>query len=334
MQPKISIIIPVYNQERFILRTLQSIAGQSYQDYEVIIINDGSKDNTQNIAETFARTDSRIRIFSQNNSGVSVARNKGIEAATGDYLMFVDGDDWLYDRTLEILYRNINDNSFDCVSYVFRKVTPDDIYQDDRPCDNDFIDYEFKNGSEAALFLEKEGKPFFYSSQQHIFKRKIIEKNNLRFAPGIIYGEDVLFARMYAMFIKKGRLLPRFDAYNYVQNPASCSHKIRDPWKHIIVQNIKASEFFYEYLNKSQLLFLGGGILAGMVWETLLHIAHIEYMHSDISLNNSQKIKGILYGKLCPLIMRYAPIRRKIMLIVFIISRNLFGKILGLHQNA
>lgn len=93
-QPLVSVIMPAYNSEKYIGKSIESVLAQDYQAFELLIIDDGSKDRTKNIAEQYAERDARIRVFSQPNQGVSVARNKGLDVATGKYVAFLDSDDW------------------------------------------------------------------------------------------------------------------------------------------------------------------------------------------------------------------------------------------------
>lgn len=104
---KISIIVPVYNVAKYLKSCIQSILNQTYEDLEIILINDGSTDESYSICESFAENDSRIILINQHNQGLSYARNVGIEVATGEYLMFVDSDDWVHPRIVEDLLDNI-----------------------------------------------------------------------------------------------------------------------------------------------------------------------------------------------------------------------------------
>ncbi len=101
--PAISCIVPVYNAENFIARCIDSILAQNWQDFELILVNDGSPDRSGEICENYARKDHRIQVIHQDNQGVSAARNTGIEAAVGDYIMFVDSDDVIHTRCMDML---------------------------------------------------------------------------------------------------------------------------------------------------------------------------------------------------------------------------------------
>jgi glycosyltransferase EpsH len=118
MKPNISIIIPCYNVENYIRKCLGSIIDQSYRDFEIICINDGSKDGTLSILKEFAEKDSRIKLYDQKNKGLSKTRTTGIEYASGEYTMFVDGDDWLSTDCLKIVLDAQKDYDIICFSYT------------------------------------------------------------------------------------------------------------------------------------------------------------------------------------------------------------------------
>nr|MCR4662874.1 glycosyltransferase [Endomicrobiaceae bacterium] len=105
--PKVSVIVPVYNVEQYLRQCLDSIINQTFKDFECICVNDGSTDNSLTILQEYSKKDNRIKIINQKNSGSSVSRNNGIKQALGQYVSFVDADDWITDNYLEILYNKI-----------------------------------------------------------------------------------------------------------------------------------------------------------------------------------------------------------------------------------
>ncbi len=109
--PTVSIIVPVYNVERYIDRCIQSILNQTFTDYEVILIDDGSPDNCPVMCDTYAKRDKRICVIHQENSGQAVARNRALDIAKGEYIAFIDSDDWVHPRYLEILLGNARQHS-------------------------------------------------------------------------------------------------------------------------------------------------------------------------------------------------------------------------------
>lgn len=121
MQQKITVIVPVYNVENYLGRCIQSIISQTYKNLEIILVDDGSTDNSGNICDEYAKKDSRIRVIHQKNRGASGAKNAGIEVATGNYIGFIDSDDWIDSDMFEILLHYANEHSADivrCDTYI------------------------------------------------------------------------------------------------------------------------------------------------------------------------------------------------------------------------
>ena len=115
----ISIIVPVYNTEEYLDKCILSIMAQTYADFELLLIDDGSTDSSGSICDKYAAQDSRVRVFHKENGGVSRARNLGIDNSKGDYLLFLDSDDWLASDTFEILHRTLEREDADCVIFGF-----------------------------------------------------------------------------------------------------------------------------------------------------------------------------------------------------------------------
>ena len=121
MYPKISIIVPVYNVEKYLRHCLDSLIGQTMRDIEIICVNDGSSDNSLEILHEYASRDCRILVFDQSNGGVSVARNNALKHVRGEYFMFVDSDDWLDSETCEVTYRYAKQKNADCLMFSYTK---------------------------------------------------------------------------------------------------------------------------------------------------------------------------------------------------------------------
>ena len=116
---KISIIVPVYNVEKYLTKCLQSLVNQTFRDIEIICVNDGSADNSLAVLNDFACSDSRVKVITQDNSGVSSARNRGITESTAQYLMFLDGDDYYTPHACELAYEKIEAIGADVGAYRY-----------------------------------------------------------------------------------------------------------------------------------------------------------------------------------------------------------------------
>lgn len=199
--------MPIYNVEKYLKEAIESVLNQTYTDFELILVNDGSKDSSVLIAENFLENDNRIKIIHQENSGLSAARNSGIKVASGNYVYFMDSDDYIKNDTLEKLEKIVTSNNVEVV--FFNTVT--------------FLDYDnestnvlekYTNYYDRLYLEEKEYKAVDYyevmsrnnnfvaSACLQIAKLEIIKNNKLLFKTGII-NEDELYTRELLFSVKK-----------------------------------------------------------------------------------------------------------------------------------
>ena len=193
-----SIIIPVYKTEDYLRKCIASILNQSFTNYEVILINDGSPDNCPKICDEYAKQDARIIVIHKENGGVSSARNEGIKIAKGDYIWFVDSDDYIEENALEILKGHIDRTTADL--YVFEHGFNE--YYEVTNMDNLLCDHYFKYH-------------FGFEPWNKVYKRETIAENSLFFDCEEKVGEDLLFnVNFYTKM--KNCLFVDEKLYNYV----------------------------------------------------------------------------------------------------------------------
>ena len=185
MSALISIIVPVYNLEDYIENCINSLTNQTYKNLEIICVDDGSTDGSASVINGLAERDSRIKYFYQENAGVSSARNKGLESAEGDYLMFIDGDDYVHYQAVEILVKCIVENNCDMVS-AHQKHTFS-LYEEM----NDIQNFICIEAAHKDLFKEVNGNVMGKSSCAKLLKKNVAL--NARFPVGITNGEDANF---------------------------------------------------------------------------------------------------------------------------------------------
>ena len=209
---KISIIIPVHNTEKYLPKCLESIISQTYKNLEIICINDGSTDHSADILEFYTHKDNRIKVISQEASGPSAARNRGLEIATGKYISFVDSDDYVSWNAYEILSLVVEKENLDLVIFGGNSFPEDKkISWVDEILNTKYKLYNEKNGFEI-LFYEKSSRPFLWL---HFIKRSILESPNaIRFDESMMLGEDQLFQFEYLPRIKKAMVIED-KIYNY-----------------------------------------------------------------------------------------------------------------------
>ncbi|WP_298555613.1 glycosyltransferase [uncultured Algibacter sp.] len=178
MKNKISIIVPVYNVELYLERCIDSLINQTYRNLEIILINDGSTDNSKIICDQYAEKDSRIIVIDQKNSGSSVARNSGLETATGQIISFVDSDDSIHSSMLEVMVRLMLENNLEVL-----EIEPDTIIKN-RKFDNKFVIQD------ALTATNKIIKTSSFSVWRRIYKSSLV--SDMRFIPKIIH-QDVFY---------------------------------------------------------------------------------------------------------------------------------------------
>lgn len=220
----VSVIIPVYNSEKYLEKCIKSILKQSYKDFEIIIVNDGSTDRSYEICEKYAKKSNNIKLFSHNNRGVSYSRNVGIEKSSGDYLLFVDSDDWLEENAIKILMEKINEN-VDMVIFNY--------YINEREIFHIHNDKKLKsNVALQNLFKSNYGRGYLWNK---IYKKEIIEKNNLRFDEKIAMCEDLLFNYQYILCVEDV-LYIKNSLYHYKYVLGSSSHsKVNERYLSLIL---------------------------------------------------------------------------------------------------
>lgn len=144
MNPLISVVVPVYNVEQYLEQCVESIRQQTYRNLEIILVDDGSPDNCPKICDILAQKDKRIKVIHKENTGTADARNIGVEQANGDYIIFVDGDDWIHKDLISIFYRTLIESSATAVSCEY-KITNGEVKEK-----KIFIDYKISTGLEAT----------------------------------------------------------------------------------------------------------------------------------------------------------------------------------------
>ena len=214
----ISIIIPVYNAKNYLVRCLQSIISQTYKNFEVILVNDGSTDNSYEICQDIANKDKRFIVVTQTNNGASSARNRGIEIAKGEWITFIDADDYIERNYLEFLYKNIDDDN--CLIIQGLK----QVNNKGEEIKNIEFEYSTLCGTEIhKAFDEKEIFEYGYTVAK-LYNRDIINKHNIKFNKQIAYSEDMLFMLEYILYCNSIKFV-QHSLYNYVVDASTLSQR-------------------------------------------------------------------------------------------------------------
>lgn len=234
-QSKVSVIVPIYNSARHLSRCIESIMRQTYQDLEIILINDGSTDETDSICQAFQRTDPRIVYMKQENSGVSEARNAGINVATGKYVTFVDSDDYIEAELVQLLYELVKENKSHIGIAALHSINEAADFTIDIKIDN--ID--------QIMFLCDHY--LIFGPTQKLYDLEIIRQNGVCFPKEISYGEDLLFNIDYLYHVQKISFINRVLYHYNRENQNSLSNKKRwDLFSNDMSLNMKLNEWFLD----------------------------------------------------------------------------------------
>lgn len=236
MKKKLSVIVAAYNLENYIEKCLDSLVNQTYKDMEIIVIDDGSIDNTAIKIKAYKKIYNNLIYIKKKNGGLSSARNLGLDCATGEYITFVDGDDYLELTTYDIVMRKIIKEASDLCIFSFNKIFSNrikkislnkDLY------DKNFLKKIFAQSDEATIVVWNK-----------IFKRELIEKYKLRFENKAFF-EDTGFILRYLYLVKKISI-EESQLYNYVQRASSITNKFNSLIFDSKNNTVKLIEEFYK----------------------------------------------------------------------------------------
>lgn len=239
MNPTVSIIVPVYNAEKTIGRCIESILNQEYTDFELLLMNDGSKDSSGDICDRYAAKDSRIRVIHKENTGVSDTRNQALDLARGTYLQFLDADDWITPNATRLFVETAETYHCDLVISDFYRVVGERVSRK-----GDIDDDCVLTKEEFAAHMIEDPADFYYGVLWNkLFRRDIIEKHHLRMNPEISWCEDFMFNLEYIRYAEVFYAL-QVPIYYYVKTKGSLATQSIS-----ITKTIKMKLMVFEYYN-------------------------------------------------------------------------------------
>ncbi len=237
MNPCVSVIIPVYNVEKYIHRCVDSVLAQTLDNIEIILVDDGSPDGSPAICDEYAKKDPRVKVIHKENGGLASARNAGMKVAAGEYMFFVDSDDWLEEDGLEILYNKAKETGVDFVKYrAIRSFWPGK--PEHTPVKVEPI-RELVEGLYDRERIVSEIYPRLFATNQltmgavvgawgALYKTEYIQNHSLYFDEDIKYSEDVIFSAKIVKEADSFYFLDTSGIYHYFYNPDSISKSFRE----------------------------------------------------------------------------------------------------------
>ncbi len=338
MENKVSIIVPVYNCESSIERCLRSILTQTYQDIEVIAVDDGSKDKSGKICDKLAKEDDRLIVIHQENSGVSKTRNKALKLATGKYIQFVDSDDYLADYATKSLVDAANKNGADLVIADFYRVIKNRISTKGKIKSKKVFSLQ-----EYADHMIKDPADFYYGVLWNkLYKRSIIEKYHLSMLEDINWCEDFLFNLEYVKYCKVFFAI-QIPIYYYFKNENSLSNNKMTAEKVVAMKHQTFDEFnkFYqqvlseeEYQSYRPLIYRylveyakdgGTNLFNVALGQESISVVDYGLKNDSITLKNYRFMKGYM-SLLEPLTYKYKLNYRQLSILELLGTDNVISK--------
>ena len=216
MTPMVSMIVPVYNSEKTLSRCIDSILNQTYRDFELILLNDGSTDTSGEICDAYAKRDSRVRVVHKENTGVSDTRNRGIDLARGEYLQFLDSDDWITPDATALFVRTATEQQCDMVISQFYRVIGEHVSQKGAIDEDGLMD----RSTYANHMMQKPADFYYGVLWNKFYKRSIITEHRLRMDQSISWCEDFMFNLEYVRHTQTIYAM-KVPVYYYVKTKGS-----------------------------------------------------------------------------------------------------------------
>lgn len=216
MGPVVSVIVPVYNAQKSLARCIDSILNQTFKDFELILLDDGSTDTSGEICDRYAEIDERVRVIHKENSGVSDTRNRGLDIAEGKYLQFLDSDDWITPEAIGLFVRTAEENQCDMVIADFYRVIGERVSQKGAIEEDGLMDQV----TFAENMLQKPADFYYGVLWNKLYKREIVESYRLRMDSSVSWCEDFMFNLEYVRHIRSVYAL-KVPVYYYVKTKGS-----------------------------------------------------------------------------------------------------------------
>lgn len=249
--PKVSVIIPIYRVQKYLTRCLNSVLGQTYTNFEVICVNDGSTDRCNEILEDFVKQDKRIRVITQKNLGLSMARNNGLKQAKGDYIFFLDSDDCIHPDLLQVIVSYAQQYEADLVTFGYvtlKDKYPQDVSENEPGYEPIATPKKIKHKftHDPLKYCKGSGAfKIYYNVWTKLYKRELLE--GIKFIPNI-YFED--YPYMVEVLLKNPKtVILNHPLYYYTENPTSISNSPITV-KHIQDYHKGLSAVYELFLNK------------------------------------------------------------------------------------
>lgn len=318
--PFFSIIVPIYNAERYLRQCIMSVVGQTCDDWELILVNDGSKDSSIKICREYAQNDSRIIVVDKVNEGVSIARKKGAEISRGEYILFLDSDDWISKNSVEVLKVYLSKYNYDIIKFGAYTAYENKIIERPIRFEGEYHKADIQKHIFPILIQDKNSKSYTPSIWGSVYRRNIIEpyliadkyaiigEDSACVIPAVFHASSILFIKERLYYYRKNdsSVTNTKKALNW-NNPAVIANHIENnidvgffDFKEQIYRrithdlfNVSISQFYSFSYSKSKIM-IKEGLSRDMYQFALLH-AHYSGIKSKI-------MHVLIKNRVCPLL--------------------------------
>jgi glycosyltransferase involved in cell wall biosynthesis len=304
---EVSIIIPVYNTEQYLVGCLDSVLKQTFLDFDVILIDDGSTDNSLNIIKAYCRKNENFRFIQQANSGQGDARNKGVSLVNSNYIVFLDSDDRIHKEYLALLYQNINQekSDFSCCRLTFE--------DDKQNIISSTLNFTKKKLLGEDIFVDALlTKNILSSPVNKIYRAKLLKDNPVEFPSGVI-NEDVYFCKMVSYYSKKVSFVNIPLYFALVRSGSTTRGDSAKSIKDMLFL-LEKEEKFLVSINASQILFNAhkAGYVKALLWLSVRAIARGTY-----SLESRQLLSNSYFDEYLREAFKLLPIKYRVLIILY-----------------
>ena len=320
-RPIISIIVPVYNVESYLERCINSILNQTFKNFELILVDDGSTDGCKDICNEYKTKDKRIKVIHKENGGLSSARNAGLDIARGKYIGFVDSDDFINKDMYKTLFNTIQDNNSDMVICDYYKVNEDDINKfRNLKCNCENIKIKNLNNLESIDNLFLTGEKFIFAWNK-LYKRDLF--SDLRYEQGRIYEDEYLAHRI--LYKCKKVSVIEVKMYYYVQRKGSL---INSPFTVRRFDKVYAIKDRVDFLREKKLTNLEDKaektFIDYFVWNYFVAYQRLENIESELKI--LKKMFNRVFFK--SLDNKFISLKEKLTLVILYLSPKLYNKLI------
>ena len=244
-EPLVSVIVPIYNAAEYLERCINSVLGQEYKNFELILVNDGSQDASGEICRAYAAQDERVKVLEKENSGVSDSRNRAMDMAEGEYLQFLDADDWLTPDATKLFVQSAVNNDCDMVIADFYRVSGEKVSHK-----GDIEKEGILSREEFANYMMENPADFYYGVLWNkLFRRDLVEKHGLRMDPEISWCEDFIFNLEYIRHCRTIYAL-QVPVYYYVKTKGSLVNSQGASINNTIRMKLNVFEYYHQFLRE------------------------------------------------------------------------------------